>query len=128
MHVCMYVRMHVCLSITVCPIALDIYLLKAKTKLHICSYAPCILKWPYIPHQTILPCMRHGRMTVFQCPLDSKKSKLPSDPANSQFPKPSTAAKLWNAINTDTRGKCSLNAFKTAYKTINYFLSLTFVV
>ena len=24
--------------------------------------------------------------------------------------------KLWNAINTDTRGKCSLNAFKTAYK------------
>src|SRR6218665_1404109 len=24
--------------------------------------------------------------------------------------------KLWNAINIDTRGKCSLNAFKTAYK------------
>ena len=24
--------------------------------------------------------------------------------------------KLWNAINTDTRGKCPLNAFKTAYK------------
>ena len=24
--------------------------------------------------------------------------------------------KLWNAINIDARGKCSLNAFKTAYK------------
>ena len=24
--------------------------------------------------------------------------------------------KLWNAINTDVRGKLSLNAFKTAYK------------
>jgi len=27
--------------------------------------------------------------------------------------------KLWNAINSDIRGKCFLNAFKTAYKTIN---------
>ena len=36
--------------------------------------------------------------------------------------------KLWNAINRPT-DKCSLNAFKTAYKkTINYFLSLIFVV
>ena len=27
-----------------------------------------------------------------------------------------TGPKLWNTINTDTCGKCSLNAFKTAYK------------
>ena len=26
--------------------------------------------------------------------------------------------KLWNAINTDVRGKLSLNAFKPAYKTL----------
>src|SRR6218665_375086 len=54
----------------------------------------------------------HDHCTIFQFRLHT----IPYNTNTRCFTVILAGRKLWNAINTDIRGKCSLNAFKTAYK------------